>query len=132
MRRYVADRPLAAGQRRAPTEAAPLTIGRGEPSILEYRTVGTGRYPATVLRIRLRRVGKKKQPSYRIVVADARAPRDGRFVEEIGHYDPMTDPPTVVLQEEKAIQWLRHGAQPSDPVARILRIQGVLEKAEGS
>ena len=84
-----------------------------------------------MLRIRLRRVGKKKQPSYRIVVADARAPRDGRFVEQIGHYNPLTDPPTVVLEEEKAIHWLRQGAQPSDPVGRILRFKGVLEKAGG-
>lgn len=82
-----------------------------------------------MLRIRLHRVGKKKQPSYRIVVADARSPRDGKFVDQIGHYDPMTDPPTVVLQEEKAIHWLQVGAQPSDPVERILRFQGVLEKA---
>ena len=84
-----------------------------------------------MLRIRLRRVGKKKQPSYRIVVADVRAPRDGRFVEQIGHYNPLTDPPTVVLQEEKAIHWLRQGAQPSDPVERILRFLGILEKAKG-
>ncbi len=103
---------------------------RGEPRISEDWPEGLGRYTATVLRIRLHRVGKKKQPSYRIVVADIRSPRDGRFVEEIGHYNPMTDPPTVVLQEEKAIQWLRHGAQPSDPVERILRFQGILEKAK--
>jgi small subunit ribosomal protein S16 len=84
-----------------------------------------------MLRIRLRRVGKKKQPSYRIVVADVRAPRNGRFVEQIGHYNPLTDPPTVVLEREKAIHWLSQGAQPSDPVERILRFQGVLEKAGG-
>ena len=82
-----------------------------------------------MLRIRLRRTGKKKQPSYRIVVADARAPRDGKFVDQVGHYDPLTDPPTVVLAEEKIRNWLAHGAQPSDTVARLLQVKGVLEKA---
>ncbi len=82
-----------------------------------------------MLRIRLRRTGKKKQPSYRIVVADSRAPRDGKFVDQVGHYDPLTDPPTVVLAEEKIRNWLAHGAQPSDTVARLLQVKGVLEKA---
>ena len=82
-----------------------------------------------MLRIRLRRVGKKKQPSYRIVVADVRAPRDGAFVEQVGHYNPLTDPPTVVLDQEKVRHWLNVGAQPSDSVVRILRAQGVPEKA---
>ena len=82
-----------------------------------------------MLRIRLRRTGKKKQPSYRIVVADARAPRDGKFVDQVGHYDPLTDPPTVVLAEEEIRNWLAHGAQPSDTVARLLQVKGVLEKA---
>ena len=84
-----------------------------------------------MLRIRLRRVGAKKQPSYRIVVADSRSPRDGRFVEQVGHYNPLTDPPTVVLDEEKALRWLRNGAKPSEAVERILRNQGTLEKVEG-
>ena len=83
-----------------------------------------------MLRIRLRRVGAKKRPSYRIVVADSRAPRDGRFVDRVGHYDPMMDPPAVVLDEAKALKWLRRGAQPSDPVAHILRTWGTLEKAK--
>ncbi len=74
-----------------------------------------------MLRIRLRRVGAKKHPSYRIVVADSRSPRDGSFVDQVGHYDPMTDPPTIVLNEEKVQEWMRKGAQPSDPVAQILR-----------
>jgi len=82
-----------------------------------------------VLRIRLRRTGKKKQPSYRIVVADSRAPRDGKFVDQVGHYNPLTDPPTVVLAEEKIRNWLGHGAQPSDTVARLLQVKGILEKA---
>jgi len=81
-----------------------------------------------LLRIRLRRVGKKKAPSYRIVVADSRAPRDGAFVEVIGTYDPLTEPSTVRLDADKARDWLRKGAQPSDTVVRLLQNQGVLEK----
>ena len=74
-----------------------------------------------MLRIRLRRVGAKKQPSYRIVVADSRAARDGAFVDQLGHYNPLTDPPTVTIDEEKARDWIRKGAQPSEAVARILK-----------
>ncbi len=81
-----------------------------------------------MLRIRLRRVGAKKQPSYRLVVADVRAPRDGAFVEIIGHYNPMTEPETVVIDEEKALHWLRQGAQPSETTARLLGKAGILEK----
>lgn len=83
-----------------------------------------------MLRIRLRRVGKKKQPSYRIVVADVRAPRDGKFVEQIGQYNPLTDPPTTALQKERAKHWLDNGAKPSEAVQRILRSHGVLEKVQ--
>ncbi|MCJ7604956.1 MAG: 30S ribosomal protein S16 [Dehalococcoidales bacterium] len=81
-----------------------------------------------MLRIRLRRVGAKKHPSYRLVVADVRAPRDGAFVEIIGHYNPMTEPETVVIDEEKALHWLRQGAQPSETTARLLGKAGILEK----
>ena len=81
-----------------------------------------------MLKIRLRRVGAKKQPSYRLVVADIRAPRDGAFVEIIGHYNPMTDPETVVIEEEKALHWLRQGAQPTATTARLLGKAGILEK----
>ena len=84
-----------------------------------------------MLRIRLRRVGKKKQPSYRIVVADVRAPRDGAIVEQVGHYNPLTDPPAVVVDAEKVKHWLQVGAKPSDTVARILEAQGVIERAGG-
>jgi small subunit ribosomal protein S16 len=80
-----------------------------------------------MLRIRLRRVGKKKQPMYRIVVADSRAPRDGAFVESIGYYHPLNNPSTIVLDEERARHWLDHGAQPSDRVSKILKIQGIAE-----
>lgn len=81
-----------------------------------------------MLRIRLRRVGKKKAPAYRIVVADSRAPRDGAFVEVIGFYDPLTDPSTVRVDADKARDWLRKGAQPSDTVVRLLQREGVIEK----
>ena len=81
-----------------------------------------------MLRIRLRREGAKKQPSYRVVVADARAARDGRFVDQLGHYNPLTDPPTVVIDEEKALKWLRQGAQPSEAVQRMLKKLGILER----
>ena len=85
-----------------------------------------------MLRIRLRRVGAKHFPSYRIVVADSKSPRDGRFNEIIGTYDPMKDPPEVRLNEEKAIHFLRNGAQPSEPVARILKKLNVIERVKGS
>ena len=81
-----------------------------------------------MLRIRLRRVGKKGHPSYRIVVADSRAPRDGAYVEWIGQYDPMTDPPSVTLKEDRAIAGLNQGAQPSDAVKRILERDGVYDR----
>ena len=78
-----------------------------------------------MLRLRLRRTGKKKQPSYRIVVAEARTPRDGRFIEQVGTYNPLTDPPMVVLQQERISYWLRHGAQASDVVGRLLGAKGI-------
>ncbi len=81
-----------------------------------------------MLRIRLRRVGKKKQPSYRIVVADSRSPRDGAFVERIGHYDPLIDPPAVTLDKDRARMWLSRGAQPSDAVQRIFKWQRLHEE----
>jgi small subunit ribosomal protein S16 len=80
-----------------------------------------------LLRIRLRRTGKKKQPSYRIVVADSHAPRDGAFVESIGTYNPLNQPSVIVLDEERARHWLERGAQPSDRVSKILAIQGIAE-----
>lgn len=76
------------------------------------------------------RVGAKKQPSYRIVVADSRAARDGAFVDQVGHYNPRTDPPTIVVEEEKALKWLRQGAQPSEAVERMLKKTGILERAK--
>ena len=82
-----------------------------------------------MLRIRLRRVGKKGKPSYRIVVADSRAPRDGAYVEWIGNYDPMVDPPAVTIKADRALEWLRQGAQPSDAVKRIFDWNGILTRS---
>ena len=79
------------------------------------------------VRIRLTRTGKKKQPSYRVVVADGRAPRDGRIIEQIGRYDPRPEPSVVEIDQERASYWLQHGAQPSEPVRRLLQVAGVLE-----
>jgi len=79
-------------------------------------------------RIRLQRHGKKNQPFYHIVVADGRAPRDGRFIEKLGTYNPLTNPATIVLDVEKACQWIKNGAQPSDTCRRILSYKGVLLK----
>jgi small subunit ribosomal protein S16 len=83
-----------------------------------------------MLRIRLRRVGAKKQPSYRVVVADSRAAMHGNFVDQIGHYNPRTEPPTVSIDEEKALKWIRNGAKPSEAVERILKRLGTLERVK--
>lgn len=80
------------------------------------------------VRIRLRRVGAKNQPLYRLVVADARSPRNGRFVETVGHYNPRTDPPTVQVNEERVLYWLGTGAQPSEAAAKVLHRTGILDK----
>ena len=79
-----------------------------------------------MVKIRLKRMGQKKAPFYRIVVADGRAPRDGRFIEEIGLYDPCTDPATVRIDADKAKQWLSNGAQPTDTVRDLLKKEGIL------
>ena len=73
-----------------------------------------------MLRIRLKRTGSRNQPSYRIVVADSKKPRDGKFVEQIGHYNPRLDPPEVVIDREKAIEWVKKRAQPSEAVQRMI------------
>ena len=82
------------------------------------------------VRIRLQRHGRKKRPFYRLVAADARAQRDGAFLERLGHYNPLTDPADVVIDEEKALKWLRRGAQPSDTAKRLLSKSGILMKFE--
>ena len=83
-----------------------------------------------MLRIRLRRVGKKGRPYYRIVVTERRNPRDGAYIDGIGHYDPMADPPAVTIDAPRAVEWLRKGAQPSDPVRRILDYHGISARTE--
>jgi small subunit ribosomal protein S16 len=82
------------------------------------------------VRIRLARHGRKKAPFYRLVVADSRSPRDGRFIELLGTYDPMTDPSSIKVDEERAMHWLKVGATPSDTARSILRKSGVWEKFE--
>ena len=79
-----------------------------------------------MVKIRLRRMGAKKAPFYRIVVADARSPRDGRCIEEIGTYNPLTEPATVTIDSEKAQAWIKNGAQPTDTVRGLLKNAGVL------
>ncbi|MGA8098045.1 MAG: 30S ribosomal protein S16 [Candidatus Cybelea sp.] len=81
-----------------------------------------------MVRIRLRRIGAKKQPTYRFVVTDARAPRDGRFIEILGHYNPRTEPRTVVVDEVKAREWLAKGAEPSETVRRLFAEKGLVDR----
>ena len=83
-----------------------------------------------MVRIRLRRIGAKAQPSYRIVVADKEAPRDGRFLEILGFYNPRTDPSTIEVKEDRVYDWLSKGAQPSDSVAKIFKSAGTMERYE--
>ncbi|GMA49077.1 30S ribosomal protein S16 [Alicyclobacillus contaminans] len=80
------------------------------------------------VKIRLKRMGAKKAPFYRVVVAESRSPRDGRFIEEIGTYNPLTDPAQIKIDEEKALRWLGTGAQPSDTVRDLFHRAGILKK----
>lgn len=80
------------------------------------------------VKIRLKRMGAKKSPFYRIVAADSRMPRDGRFIEQLGTYDPRKNPAAVTVKEEEILAWLEKGAQPSDTVKSILRQQGIMKK----
>jgi small subunit ribosomal protein S16 len=84
------------------------------------------------VKIRLKRMGAKKTPFYRVVVADSRAPRDGRFIEEIGTYNPVREPAEVNLNEEKALQWLQKGAQPSDTVRNLFSKAGIMQRLHES
>ena len=85
-----------------------------------------------MVRIRLSRVGGKKQPYYRVVIADSRKPRDGRFIEIIGHYNPRTEPSTIDIDKEKALKWLGCGAKPSSTVEKLLEITGVKKEFEAN
>ncbi len=82
------------------------------------------------VKIRLKRTGKKKMPSYRIVVADSRSPRDGRIIENLGWYNPLTNPSTINVNEEKVLSWLKNGAQPTESVAMLLKRVGVMDRFE--
>ncbi len=84
------------------------------------------------VKLRLMRMGKKKQPTYRVVAADSRSPRNGRFIEVIGTYDPRPDPSVITIDNERALHWLRHGAQPTDRVEKLLRISGAWESFKPS
>ncbi len=84
-----------------------------------------------MVKIRLMRVGKRKQPSYRVVVADSRSPRDGRIIEAIGHYHPLENPSVISIDEDRAVYWLQQGAQPSDQVRQLLRISGAWSTFSG-
>ena len=81
-----------------------------------------------MVKIRLRRMGAKKHPFYRLVVADSRSPRDGRFIEYLGFYDPMTDPVQVKIDVDKVMRWLQQGAQPSEAARSLLKREGILER----
>jgi small subunit ribosomal protein S16 len=81
-----------------------------------------------MVKIRLRRTGAKMKPSYRVVVADSHSPRDGAFIEIIGHFNPRTTPETVVINEERALNWLKQGAQPTVTAGRLLTKAGIMEK----
>jgi small subunit ribosomal protein S16 len=85
-----------------------------------------------MVKIRLKRMGATKRPSYRVVVADVRSPRDGRFIEQIGKYQPLEDPSLVEIDGERALHWLNNGAQPTPQVRNLLRIQGVWEQFESA
>ena len=82
------------------------------------------------VKIRLKRVGKTKAPSYRVVIADARSPRDGRIIENIGWYNPLVEPSAIKIDEEKALYWLKVGAQPTESVTLLLKRTGVMERFE--
>jgi len=83
------------------------------------------------VKLRLMRMGKKKQPTYRVVAADSRSPRDGRFIEIIGTYEPRQEPSVVKIDNDRALHWLRHGAQPTDRVEKLLKITGAWELHKG-
>ncbi len=85
-----------------------------------------------MVKLRLVRMGKKKQPTYRLVAADERSPRDGRFIEIVGVYDPRREPSAITIDNDKAVAWLRKGAQPTDTVERLLKQSGAWEQFKGA
>ena len=100
--------------------------GGGAPSAsLSHPHDEKGQYDEMAVRIRLTRVGSKKNPIYRVVVADSRSPRDGRFIEIVGRYNPQTNPSTIELDESKITEWLAKGAQPTEPVSKLIKAAGI-------
>ena len=85
-----------------------------------------------MVKLRLMRMGKTKQPTYRVVAADSRSPRNGRFIEIVGHYNPRNEPSTIVIDNDKAVAWLQKGAQPTETVAKLLKISGAWEQFTGA
>jgi small subunit ribosomal protein S16 len=85
-----------------------------------------------MVKIRLMRRGATKRPTYRVVVADSRSPRDGRFIEKIGRYEPLEDPSLIEIDEERALYWLSRGAQPTEQVTSLLRVRGIWEKFQAA
>jgi small subunit ribosomal protein S16 len=85
-----------------------------------------------MVKLRLMRMGKTKQPTYRVVAADSRSPRDGRFIEIVGNYDPRREPSVVNIDNDKAVAWLRKGAQPTEAVAKLLKISGAMDEFSGA
>ncbi|CAM8650184.1 MAG: 30S ribosomal protein S16 [Actinomycetia bacterium] len=85
-----------------------------------------------VVKLRLMRMGKTKQPTYRVVAADARSPRNGRFIEIVGHYNPRTEPSEITIDNDKAVAWLQKGAQPTEVVEKLLKISGAWEQFTGA
>ena len=114
------------GKGKLPTLPPELT-GRQAPQMSRHNpgSHGNARRRQMAVRMRLTRVGSKKNPIYRVVVADSRSPRDGRFIEIVGRYNPQTDPSTIELDETKVKDWLSKGAQPSDPVAKLIKAAGI-------
>ena len=85
-----------------------------------------------MVKLRLMRMGKTKQPTYRVVAADARSPRNGRFIEIVGHYNPRTEPSEITIDHDKAVAWLQKGAQPTEVVEKLLKISGAWEQFTGA
>jgi small subunit ribosomal protein S16 len=111
--------------------------GQDSPALHPLATIGDGHgshvpQEYRVIKLRLRRTGAKKRPSYRIVAAEHSSPRDGRFIEILGHYDPLTEPATVVVNAERAQYWLSVGAQPTETVAGLLKRAGVIAAPEAA
>ncbi len=111
--------------------------GLGDTIVGRSEAVAAGQFASQkkredlVVKLRLMRMGKTKQPTYRIVAADARSPRDGRFIEIVGHYNPRTEPSSITVDNDKAVAWLQKGAQPTEVVEKLLKISGAWEQFTG-